>query len=119
MVNSFLCSSTKYFENILLPNDLIIIRNRGDDEKDEWDTKRALERQGYVHIKVVIQSNSEFQCFTLSQTRSPGPPRLQIDVQDAYDIGFGRSTFAWKWDKTEFLMELVRCPSRIRLNENC
>jgi hypothetical protein len=52
MVNSFLCSSTKYFENLLLPNDLIIVRNRGDDEKDKWDIQRALERQGDVHIKV-------------------------------------------------------------------
>jgi hypothetical protein len=32
-VNSFLCSSTKYFENQLLPNDLITVRNHGDDER--------------------------------------------------------------------------------------
>jgi hypothetical protein len=35
MVNSFLCSSTNYFDNRLLPNDLIIVRNHGDDEEDE------------------------------------------------------------------------------------
>jgi hypothetical protein len=35
MVNSFLCSSTNYFKNRLLPNDLIIVRNHGDDEEDE------------------------------------------------------------------------------------
>jgi hypothetical protein len=34
-VNSFLCSSTTYFENRLLPNDSIILRNHGDDEEDE------------------------------------------------------------------------------------
>jgi hypothetical protein len=44
----------------LLPNDLIIVRNHGDDEEDEWDIKRALERQGDAHIKVEIQFNSEF-----------------------------------------------------------
>jgi hypothetical protein len=60
MVNSSLCSSTNYFKNRLLANDLIIVRNRGHDEKDEWDIKRALERQGDVHIKVEIQSNLEF-----------------------------------------------------------
>jgi hypothetical protein len=60
MVNSFLYSSTKYFENRLLPNDLIIVRKHEDDEEDEWDIKRALERQGDVHIKVDIQSTSEF-----------------------------------------------------------
>jgi hypothetical protein len=44
MVNSFLYSSTNYFENRLLSNDLIIIRNYGDDEEDERDIKRVLER---------------------------------------------------------------------------
>jgi hypothetical protein len=79
-VNSFLCSSNNYFENRLLPNDSIIVRNHGDDDEDEWDINRALERQGYMHIKVDIQSNSEFQSLTLSPMWGPGPPRLQIDV---------------------------------------
>jgi hypothetical protein len=60
MVNSFLCSSTNYFENRLLPNDLIIVRNHEDNEEDEWDIKRVLERQGDAHFKVEIQFNSEF-----------------------------------------------------------
>jgi hypothetical protein len=60
MVISFLCSSVNYLENRLLPNDLIIVWKHGDDEKDERDIKRVLERQGEVHIKVEIQSNSEF-----------------------------------------------------------
>jgi hypothetical protein len=66
-VNLFLCSSTNYFDNSLLPNDLIIVRNHGDDDEDERDIKRALERQGDGHIKVEIQSNLEFQSLTLSQ----------------------------------------------------
>jgi hypothetical protein len=82
-VDLFLYSSTNYFENRFLPNDLIIVRNHGDDEEDEWDIKRALEKQGDVHIKVMIQSNSEFQSLTSSPTQSSVPPRLQIDVQDA------------------------------------
>jgi hypothetical protein len=60
MVNSFLCSSTNYFENRLLPNNLIIVRNHGDDEEDEWDIKRVLERVGDVHTKMETQSNLEF-----------------------------------------------------------
>jgi hypothetical protein len=59
-VNLFLCSSTNYFENRLLLNDLIILMNHGDDEEDEWDIKRVLERQGDAHIKVEINSNSKF-----------------------------------------------------------
>jgi hypothetical protein len=86
MVNSFLYSSTNYFENRLLPNDLIIVRNHGDDEEDKLDSNKVLERQGDAHIKVEIQSNSEFQNLTMSPTRSLGPPRLQIDVQDPCEI---------------------------------
>jgi hypothetical protein len=41
----------------------------GDDEEDEWDIKRALERQGDAQIKVEIQSNSEFQSLTQVQLR--------------------------------------------------
>jgi hypothetical protein len=79
-VNSFLCSSTNYFENQLLHNDLIIVINHGDDEEDEQDIKRARERQRDAHIKVEIQSNSEFQSLNSSPTRSTRPPRLQINV---------------------------------------
>jgi hypothetical protein len=44
----------------LLPNNLIIVRNHGDDEEDEWDIKRVLERLGDVHTKMETQSNLEF-----------------------------------------------------------
>jgi hypothetical protein len=60
MVNPSFCSSTNYFDNQLLPNDLVIVRDHGDDEEDEWDMKRVLERQGDAHIKVDIKSNLEF-----------------------------------------------------------
>jgi hypothetical protein len=94
MVNSFLCSFTNNFENRLLPNDLIIVRNHGDDEVDEWDTKGVLERQGDAHIKAQIQANSESRSLTSSPTQSTGPPYLKIDVQDASDPQFGLSIYA-------------------------
>jgi hypothetical protein len=68
--SDFLCSSANYFENQLLPNDLFIIRNHVDDEEDERYIKMVLESQGEVHIKVEIQSNSEFQSLTSSPTQS-------------------------------------------------
>jgi hypothetical protein len=43
----------------LLPNDLIIVRNHGDDE-DVCDTKDELESPRDMHNKVEIQTNSEF-----------------------------------------------------------
>jgi hypothetical protein len=103
-VDSFLCSSTNYFENRLPPNDLIIVRNHGDDEEDEWDIKIGQDRQGDVHIKMEIKSNLEFQSLTSSLTQGPGPPQLQIDVQNAYEIGFGCSTYAQKDDKISLPM---------------
>jgi hypothetical protein len=57
-VNSFSYSSTNYFENRLLLNDLIIVRNHGDDEEHERDIMRVLERQGDAHIKLEFQYNS-------------------------------------------------------------
>jgi hypothetical protein len=94
MVNSFLCYSINYFENQLLPNNLIIVRNHGDEEEDEWDIKRVLERQGDTHIKVEIQANSETRSLTSSPTRSPAPPCLQIDVPDTYSWKYKEITFA-------------------------
>jgi hypothetical protein len=118
-VNLLLCSSTNYFDNRLLPNDLIIVTKHGDDDEDERDVKRALERQEDVHINVEIQCNSEFQCSTLSPTRSSGPHQLDIDVQDAYKISFGRSTYAQKEAEINFPMEPVPSPNQIVFGQNC
>jgi hypothetical protein len=118
-INSFLCAFTNYFENQLLPDDLIIARNHGDHENDECDIKRALVRQADVHIKVEIQSNSEFLSLTSSRTQSLGWPRLKIDVQDPYNIVFGCSTYARKDDEISFPMAPIPGPTKIRLNQNC
>jgi hypothetical protein len=72
-----------------------------------------------MHIKVEIQSNSEFQSLTSRTTQSLGPPRLQIDVQDAYQIGFGRSTYARKENEITFPMAPVPGPTKIGLDQNC
>jgi hypothetical protein len=66
-----------------------------------------------VHIKVEIQSNSEFQCLTSSPTWNLGPPWFQINVQDAYEIGFRRSIYAQKEDAIHIPMDLV--PSRTKI----
>jgi hypothetical protein len=55
--------------------------------EDKWEIKRVLESQRNMHNKVEVQANSESRSLTSSQTRSPGPPCLQIDVQDASDLG--------------------------------
>jgi hypothetical protein len=76
--NSFLCSSAYNIESRLLPNDLIVLRYKERTMEDKQSIK-VLESQGDMHEKVVNQSNSELP--SLSLTRSPGPPSIQIEVQ--------------------------------------
>jgi hypothetical protein len=73
--------------------------------EDKWSINKVLESQGDVHKKVVNQSNSELP--SSSPTRSPGPPLIQIDVQIAYDLRFGCSTYAQKAKEITFQMEPV------------
>jgi hypothetical protein len=46
------------------------------------DIKNVLESQENMHNMVEVQANLESRSLTSSPTRSPGPPCLQIDVQD-------------------------------------
>jgi hypothetical protein len=84
--------------------------------EDKQSIKKVLESQGDVHEKVVNQSNSEL--LSSNPTRSPGPPRIQIDVQIAYDLRFGRSTFARKAKEINFPVSPVSCPTKIRVVRN-
>jgi hypothetical protein len=84
--------------------------------EDKRSIKKVLESQGDVHEKVANQSNSELP--SSSPTRSLGPPRIQIDVQSAYDLRFGRSTYAQKAKEITFPMELVSCPNKIVVVRN-
>jgi hypothetical protein len=92
------------FENILIPNDLIIVRNHGDDEYNVGESFRGVEDQQGHPIQVGDQFNSELQSATLNPTRSPKPPCNQIDAQDTYAFRFGHSIYAWKHDKITFPM---------------
>jgi hypothetical protein len=79
--------------------------------EDKRSIKKVLESQGDVHEKVVNQSNSELP--SSSPTQCPGPPCIQIDVQNAYDLCFGRSTYARKAKEITFPMAPVSCPTKI------
>jgi hypothetical protein len=84
--------------------------------EDKWSIKKVLESQGYMHEKVQNQSNSELP--SSSPTQSPGPPCIQIDVQMAYNLRFGRSTYARKDKEITFPMKLVSCPTKIMVIRN-
>jgi hypothetical protein len=84
--------------------------------KDKQILKKVLERQGDMHEKVANQSNSELS--SLSPTRNAGPPRIQIDIQIAYDLRVGLSTYAWKAMEITFPMEPVSCATKIVVVRN-
>jgi hypothetical protein len=84
--------------------------------EDKRSIKKVLESQGDVHEKVANQSNLEL--LSSSPTRSPGPPYIQIDVQIAYDLRFGRSTYARKDNEINFPMAPVSCITKIGVVRN-
>jgi hypothetical protein len=86
--------------------------------EDLWEIKRMLESQGDAHAKVEIQSKSEFQSLTVSPSRGAGPPCLQIDAHDMYDLRFGRSSYAWKDKEIKFSMQLVSWSTKIGVTCN-
>jgi hypothetical protein len=84
--------------------------------EDKWSIKKVLKSQENVHEKVANQSTSELS--SSSPTRSPGPPRIQINVQIAYDLRFRRSTYAQKDKEITFPIAPVSCLTKIRVVRN-
>jgi hypothetical protein len=84
--------------------------------EEKLDIKKVLESQGEMHEKMVNQSNSELA--SSSPTQSPGPPHIQIDVQIAYDLRFGPSTYAWKAKEITVPMALLSYRTKIRVIHN-
>jgi hypothetical protein len=84
--------------------------------EDKWSINKVLESQGDMHERVANQSNSELS--GLSPTRSPRPPCIQIDVQIAYDLHLGLSTYTQKDKEITFPMVPVSCLTKIRVIRN-
>ena len=106
-VRSFQINLSFGFENKLLPNDLIIVRNHGDDEED------IREEFGGVVDELEAQSKS-----SSSLLRSPGVARTKINAQAAYGVRFGCSLYGWKDNFKELPMALVSDPNSLGVNRN-
>ncbi|TVU13325.1 hypothetical protein EJB05_40374, partial [Eragrostis curvula] len=104
LVSSFLMPSLYGFENILIPNELIIVSNHGDDEEAAGEVLGGVEGRQEVQIKFEAQSKSVSSPF-----RTPGPVGTKTGAQVAYEIGFGRYLYGWKAKKITFPMEPVSC----------
>jgi hypothetical protein len=76
----------------------------------------VLESQEDVHEKVANQSNLEL--LSSSPTQSLRPPCIEIDVQIAYDLCFGLSTYAPKAKEITVPMAPVSCPTQIGVIHN-
>jgi hypothetical protein len=81
-VSSFLSTSTYDFENRLLPNDYIVIRNQGEDQEMHGEGLEAWRYSKGVQAKLETQSKS-----TSSPPRSPGVVCLKLDAQATYGVG--------------------------------
>jgi hypothetical protein len=75
--------------------------------EDKRSIKKVLESQGDMHKKVANQSNLELS--SSGPTQSAGPPHIQMDVQIAYDLCFGRSTYPRKSKEINFPMAPLSC----------
>jgi hypothetical protein len=84
--------------------------------EDKRSIKKVLENQGDMHEKVVNPSNSKL--LSSNPTQSLGPAHIQIDVQIAYDLCFGCSTYARKAKEITFPITLVSCPTNIGVIHN-
>jgi hypothetical protein len=82
----------------------------------KWSINKVLESEGDVHEKVANQSNSEL--LSSSPTQSLGSPRIQIDVQIAYELRFRCYTYSRKDKEITFPMALVSCPNKIVVIRN-
>jgi hypothetical protein len=88
--------------------------------EDKWNIKKVLKSQEDMHEKVANQSNSEMT--SSNTTRSPEQPHIQIDIEIAYDLRFGYSTYTWKAKEITFPIASVSYPTKIgvvRNHQNC
>jgi hypothetical protein len=96
-VSSFL-SKALYVnvENSILPNDYILLRNKGQDQEGDGEGLRDQQRRP-----------NQVRGPSVSPTRSPGAGSTKTDAQVAYGLCSGHSSYARKAKKTTYPMVLV------------
>ena len=90
------------FENKLLPNDLIIVRNYGDDDEDVGEEFGGVVDQQGQPSRVGGPIQVEFE--SVLESRSI---RTKINAQAAYGVRFGCSLYGWKDNFKELRMALI------------
>ena len=112
-VSSFLSDHFHTFENRLLPNDVILLRNIGEGHEglrgrgggDDDQQGRPTETGG------PIQHDFEYA----SASR---PVRLKLVIQDASGLRFRRYTYGWKDNLIRKPIQVVSCQNLFGINGN-
>jgi len=112
MMSSFQINLSSRFENKLLPNDLIIVRNHGYDEEDVGEEfEGAVDQQQQPELEAQSKSSS-------SLLRSPRAAFSKNNTTATYGVHFGRSLYGWKGNFKELPMALVSGPNSLGVDRN-
>ena len=112
-VSSFLCTYSCAFENNVLPNELIILRNEGKDQQEYGEGLGGVEgQQGRSDQGGGPNHSTSFQFRTL------GAARRKTDAQATYGVGFGRSIYGWNENFIRFPMAQVSHQNSTRVDGN-
>jgi hypothetical protein len=87
-VISFLSNYSCAFESSMLPNDLIVLRNEGEDQHRCMKVLGGREDQLGLWIKMEAQTDSSSFQFQIL-----GTSRNKMVAQVTYEVGFGRSLY--------------------------
>jgi hypothetical protein len=107
-VKSFLSSTPCQLQYRLLPNEIIIVRDEGQTYEglknylgraQDQDVDKVLDKRRDERNKMEAYSETD-----VSPTQIPGPVRLQIESQNAYELGFSHSLYGWKDNDGSFPM---------------
>ena len=86
----------------MIPNDVLVLRNLGEDQQGLGKNRGVEEEQlGRPH-RAGDKPNS-----TSTPPRNLGAGRTKIDAQDTYRLHFGRSIYGWKDNFIELPMAPV------------
>jgi hypothetical protein len=93
-------------QNRLLPNNVMMIRNYGEDKERLKQRRGGSKEQQRRPSQVGVQSKSSWNPIRIS-----GTVGTKIVAQITYQLRFGCSLYGWKAKRTNFKMEPVTHPN--------
>jgi hypothetical protein len=106
IVSLFLYAFIDDSENRLLPNNVMMIRNYGENKEGLKERRGGAKEQQRRPSQVGVQSKSSW-----NPIRIPGTIGTKIVAQITYQLRFERSLYGWKAKRINFPMEPVTHPN--------